>query len=198
MTVSAACGGLLARDPWVSKRALTVDEYHRMGEAGILTERDRVELIEGELVAMTPIGGPHAGTVVDLTHALAEAVGPGARVSVQNPIRLGETSEPEPDVALLKPRPDRYRTGIPRAEDVLLVVEVADTSLEYDRRVKRPLYARHGIPELWIIDLQAGEIEVYRDPRGDGYASVRTVGREAVLTVAALPGVEMKAGDIIG
>lgn len=83
MTVSAACGGLLARDPWVSKRALTVDEYHRMGEAGILTERDRVELIEGELVAMTPIGGPHAGTVVDLTHALAEAVGPGARLRTE-------------------------------------------------------------------------------------------------------------------
>src|SRR6476659_3569905 len=148
---------LLAAHPWVTRRPITVTEYHRMGEVGILGDRDRVELIEGELVAMSPIGSYHHGTVNKLNHALVQAVGERAVVSVQGPVRLDEFSEPEPDLALLKPRPDFYRDAHAGPADVLLLIEVADTSLNYDRAVKRALYARHTIQELWIVDLAAGE-----------------------------------------
>ena len=173
--------GLLARNPWVARRALTVAEYHRMGEVGILTEGDRVELIEGELVAMAPIGSEHSGTVNALTRLLVEIVGDWGVVAVQNPVQLDDLTEPEPEFAVLKPRPDYYRRATPRADDVLLLIEVADSSLAYDRAVKRSLYARHGILEFWIVNLTAGEVEVCRTPTGDNYASVLHVGREAIL-----------------
>jgi 3-oxoadipate CoA-transferase, beta subunit len=155
---------LLAANPWVTRRPITVVEYHRMGEVGILGKRDRVELIEGELVAMSPIGSYHQGTVNQLTHSLVQSIGEHAVVSVQGPVRLDDFSEPEPDFALLKPRPDFYRAAHPGPSDVLLLIEVADTSLNYDRAVKRALYARHAIPELWIVDLNAGEVEIRRQP----------------------------------
>jgi Uma2 family endonuclease len=180
--------GLLTRNPWVARRALTVAEYHRMGEVGILTERDRVELIEGELIAMSPIGSEHSGTVNALTRTLVRAVGDRAIVAVQNPVQLDDLSEPEPDFALLKPRDDDYRQATPRPHEVLLIIEVADSSLAYDRAVKRSLYARHGIPEFWIINLTAKQIEVCRSPTGDQYASISLVGREAVLEPELLPG----------
>ena len=126
---------LLAAHPWVTRRPITVTEYHRMGEVGILGDRDRVELIEGELVAMSPIGSYHHGTVNKLTHALVQAVGERAVVSVQGPVRLDEFSEPEPDFALLKPRPDFYQDAHAGPADVLMLIEVADTSLNYDRAV---------------------------------------------------------------
>ena len=139
--------GLLARAPWVARRLLTVAEYHRMGEAGILAERDRVELIEGELIAMTPIGSGHAGAVIALNHLLVTAIGQKALVSVQDPVQLDDRTEPEPDFAVLKPRSDHYRSAAPRPDDMLLPIGIADTSIGYDWAVKRPLYARHRIPE---------------------------------------------------
>jgi Uma2 family endonuclease len=186
---------LLAANPWVTRRPITVTEYHRMGEVGILSDRDRVELIEGELIAMSPIGSYHQGTVNQLTYSLVQAVGERAIVAVQGPVRLDDFSEPEPDFALLRPRPDFYRDRHPLASDVLLLIEVADTSLNYDRAVKRTLYARHGISELWIIDLNAGEIEVCRQP-GAGYAAITRVGRDGVLEPELLPGVCIQAATL--
>jgi hypothetical protein len=190
--------GLLTRNPWVARRALTIAEYHRMGEVGILTGRDRVELIEGELVAMAPIGSEHSGTVNALTRLLVEIVGDRGVVAVQNPVQLDDLTEPEPDFAVLKPRPDYYRRATPRADDVLLLIEVADSSLAYDRAVKRSLYARHGIPEFWIVNLTAGEVEVCRTPTGDNYASVLHVGREAILEPVLLPGAAIPVATLLG
>jgi Uma2 family endonuclease len=172
-----------------------VTEYHRMGEVGILGKSDRVELIEGELIAMSPIGSYHQGTVNQLTYSLVQAVGERAIVAVRGPVRLDDFSEPEPDFALLRPRPDFYRDAHPLASDVLLLIEVADASLNYDRAVKRTLYARHGISELWIIDLNAGEIEVCRQP-GAGYAAITRVGRDGVLEPELLPGVRIQAATL--
>jgi Uma2 family endonuclease len=190
--------GLLTRNPWVVRRALTVAEYHRMGEVGILTERDRVELIEGELIAMSPIGSEHAGTVNALTRMLVQAVGERGIVAVQNPVQLDDLSEPQPDFALLKPRADDYRRAIPRANEVLLIIEIADTSLAYDRGVKRSLYARHGIPEFWIVNLTANEVEVCRAPSGDQYASVSHIGREGILEPELLPGATIPVAALLG
>lgn len=187
---------LLAANPWVTRRPISVAEYHRMGEVGILGERDRVELIEGELVAMSPIGSYHQGTVNQLNHSLVQAVGERAIVSVQGPIRLDEFSEPEPDFALLKPRANFYRDSHPRPSDVLLLIEVADTSLNYDRAVKRALYARHAIPELWIVDLNAGEVEVCRQPGANGYTDTTRVGRDGILEPQLLLGVRLQAATL--
>ncbi|WP_428536166.1 Uma2 family endonuclease [Rhodopila sp.] len=197
-TGQAAEIGLLTRNPWVARRPLTVAEYHRMGEVGILTERDRVELIEGELVAMAPIGSQHSGTVNGLNRMLMQAVGDRGVVSVQNPVQLGDRSEPEPDFTVLRPRADDYRRSTPSSEDVLLVIEIAASSLDYDRAVKRPLYASHGISELWIVNLAVGEVEVCRNPAGDDYASVSRVGREGVLEPLLLPGVAISVAALLG
>jgi Uma2 family endonuclease len=180
--------GLLSRYPAAPRRLLTVDEYHRMGEAGILTDDDRVELIEGELVAMAPIGSEHIASTNALTRLLVLAVGDRGIVSVGNPVRLNRHSEPQPDFAVLKPRDD-YRKTLPRPEDTMLAVEVANTSLEYDRKVKLALYARSGIPEVWIVNLAAEEVEVHRSPAADNYTSVTRAGRSDDLTIEALPGV---------
>jgi Uma2 family endonuclease len=190
--------GLLTRNPWVARRALTVAEYHRMGEVGILTERDRVELIEGELIAMSPIGSEHAGTVNALTRRLVQAVGEKGVVAVQNPVRLDDLSEPQPDFAVLKPRADDYRHATPHPADVLLIIEIADTSLAYDRGVKRSLYARHGIPEFWIVNLAAKEVEVCRAPTGDQYSSVSQAGRGGILELELLPGAAIPVTAIFG
>jgi Uma2 family endonuclease len=167
-----------------------------MGEVGILGERDRVELIEGELVAMSPIGSYHVGTVITLTQSLSQAVGNRALVSVRNSVRLDDFSEPEPDFALLRQRPDHYRDALPRPADILLLIEVADTSLNYDRAVKRALYARHAIPEFWIINLSAGEVEVCRGPTADGYASLQRFGRDGGVEPVLLPGVRIELATL--
>lgn len=152
----------------VLRRRFTVDEYRRMAEAGIFSEGDRVELIEGEIVEMTPIGRRHFFCVTTLTHLLVNGVGDRALVSIQNSFRLSGRSEPEPDVAVLRRRPD-YRSVDVGPDDVVLLIEVADTSLEYDREVKLPVYAQAGIPGVWIVDLSGERVEVYRRPGRDGY-----------------------------
>jgi Uma2 family endonuclease len=190
--------GLLARNPWVARRPITVAEYHRMGEAGILTEDDRVELIEGQLIAMSPIGSAHSGTVNSLTRRLVLAVGDRGVVAVQNPVRLDDLSEPQPDFSVLKPREDDYRRATPRPHEVLLIVEVADGSLAYDRGVKQSLYARHGIPEFWIVDLRANEVEVCRAPVDGRYTTVSRIGRAGVLEPEALPGAAIPVAALIG
>ena len=180
------------------RRRFTVDEYHRMAEAGILTEDDRVELIEGEIVDMSPIGSRHAACVKRMTSFFYRQVGQKAIVSVQDPIRLTERSEPQPDVALLRPRPDFYTQAHPGSEDVLLVVEVAETSPDYDRTVKVPLYARSGIPEVWLVDLAGEGVEVYRTPTPQGYREVRHVRRGQCLAPEAFPDLDLAVDDILG
>jgi Uma2 family endonuclease len=189
---------LLTRNPWVTRRPLTVAEFHRMGEVGILTEDDRVELIEGELIAPFPVSSEHAGTRNVLSRMLVRAVGERAVVAVGNPVQLDDFSEPQPDFSVLKPRDDDYRGANPRPEDVLLIVEVADSSLAYDRNVKRALYARHGIPEFWIVNLVASEVEACCGPRGEQYTSISRVGRESVLEPELLPGALIPVVALLG
>lgn len=179
-------------------RRFTVDEYYRMGRAGVLQENDRVELLDGQIVEMSPIGPGHAACVTALTGLLSHLVAGRALVSVQNPVRLGEHSEPQPDVALLVPRAEAYRTAHPQPEDVLLLIEVADASLEHDRDVKIPLYAAARVPEVWLVNLPADTVTLYRDPSSRGYAGVRTAQRGDFLTPLRLAGVTLRVDDILG
>jgi Uma2 family endonuclease len=182
----------------VERWTFTVDDYMRMLEAGILTEDDRVELIEGAIIKMSPIGDLHAACVIRLTMLFARLVGVAAFVSVQNPVRLDNHSEPQPDLALLKPRKDYYAQAKPTPADVLLIVEVADSSIDYDRRVKVPLYARALIPVVWLVDLNADAIEVYSQPANGAYQAVQTVRRGDRLTLESLPDLAIMADDILG
>jgi len=171
-----------------SRRLFTVDDYYAMARAGILREDDRVELIEGEIVVMSPSGSRHAGCVNRLVHLLVEAARDGAVVAAQNPLRLDDLTEPEPDVAVLAWRADHYSGRHPEARDVYLLVEVSESSLAFDREVKLPLYARHGIPEVWIVDVLAERVEVHRSSGPTGYAESWTCAGDDRLTV---PGLEV-------
>ena len=173
--------------PQVARRRITVDEFQRMGEAGILGPDERVELIDGELIQMNPIRPGHAATVGRCTRAFITAVGDAAIVWVQNPVVAGDFSEPQPDLVLLRPKPDDYDDALPRPDDTLAVVEVADSSLSYDRRTKMRLYARSGIPQAVIVDLVHNRVESYTDPAPDGYRTVQTLRRGDDLPLAALP-----------
>jgi Uma2 family endonuclease len=170
-----------------ARRRVNVEAYHRMGEAGVFTKDDRVELIEGDLIDMAPIGQGHVSVVIALNEALVLACAGRAFVSAQNPIRLDQWNEPQPDFAVLRRRADAYATGERIGPtDVLLLVEVADTSLRYDRTVKLPLYARAGIAEFWLVDLQRRVIDVYREPSDDSYAVMTThaAGEKVALALA--------------
>jgi len=182
----------------VSRRRFTVEEYHRMTEARILTEDDRVELIDGEIVEMTPIGSRHAACVTRLNHLFSAQVGQVALVSVQNPIRLGEHSEPQPDLALLRPRSDFYAQAHPGPGDILLVVEVAEVSAHYDRAIKLPLYAQAGIPEVWLVDLAHDRVEVCRSPEPRGYQEIKQFGRGQRLSPLALSELHLPAEAVLG
>ena len=182
----------------ITHRRFTVDEYHRMAEAGILTEDDRVELLDGEIVAMTPIGKRHAGIVARLERLLHHSIGDNAIVWGQNPIRLDRYGEPEPDVTLLKERTDFYTDRPPRPDDVLLLIEVADTSLRYDRGSKLRAYARARIPEVWIVDLTTDRVEVYREPRDDRYTDRQVAGRHATLAPVNVRAVRVRVSEIFG
>jgi Uma2 family endonuclease len=181
----------------VTKRRFTVGEYHRLAEAGILSEDDRVELLEGEIFEMSPISSRHASCVDRLVQLFFERLGRRVIVRVQNPVRLSEYSEPQPDLTLLKPRADFYKAAHPQPDDVVLLVEVCETSGEFDRHVKLPLYAKAGIPEVWIVDLTREQIEVYRDPKPEGYQQSQIIGRGQTLTVQLLA-LELTVAEILG
>jgi Uma2 family endonuclease len=180
------------------RHLFTLQQYHRMAEAGVFTEDDRVELIEGEIIEMPPIGSRHAACVNRLTHLFSRGVGTHALVSIQNPVQLGEHSEPQPDVALLRPRPDFYAAAHPTVSDILLFIEVADTSVGFDRDVKVALYAQAGIAEVWLVDLTAGHIEVFRQPAPEGYQVVHRLARGRHLAPQALPDVELAVDPMLG
>ena len=156
--------------PHPARRPLSVDDYHRMADAGIFGPEERVELIEGEIIAMPPVGPDHASLVDRLTRTFVRAVGDAAIVRVQNPVRLSRFSEPQPDLCLLAPRDDFYAGAHPRSADTILAVEVAKSSLAYDVNRKAPLYAREGVPELWIVDADGRAVTRYRSPGPRGYA----------------------------
>jgi Uma2 family endonuclease len=180
-------------------RRFTLDEYRRMGDAGILREGERVELIEGEIVEMTPIGWDHASGVARLTALFSSRFGGRAIVWVQNPITLPrQVSEFQPDLALLRPRADFYRRKPVEPEDVFLVAEVMDTSVGHDRRVKLPIYARGGVPEVWLVDVTRYTVEAHAGPSESGYRERRLVDRDGSLAPRAFPDVVLAVQDLVG
>lgn len=188
----------MATDVDVIRRRFTVDEYHRMGEAGILNEDDRVELIRGEIVQMSPIGVRHAACVARLNEVFISRLRGRAVLWPQNPLVILPDSEPQPDIILLRYRADFYAAALPGPDDVALLIEIADSSLRYDRRVKAPLYAEAGITEYWIVDLAGDAVEVYRDPAGGEFRATDRVGRGGMLRPRAFPDTSLPVGDLLG
>jgi Uma2 family endonuclease len=173
----------------------SVAEYHQMAEAGLLDETDRVELIDGELIDMAPIGSKHAFRVDCLARALQLAAGKAFLVRVQNPLCLGDHNEPQPDIAVVKDR--NYAAAHPDADDVLLLVEVSDTTLAYDREVKLALYALHGIPEVWLLDVNAGELTVYCEPAEGQYRLIRKLTRAETVSPMLVPAVAIALAEVL-
>jgi len=186
----------LERPQAPARHRLDVDAYYRMAEAGILSQPERVELIDGDIFDMNPIGSPHAAVTRRLEQRFARAVADGlVLVSVQNPLRLDSHNEPQPDFVVLAPRPDAYAASHPGADDALLVVEVSDSSLDYDRKTKLPIYARCGVLEVWIVDLSGRAVELHRDPIEGRYASSSRMTKGA-LTPARVPGVTIDVASL--
>jgi len=182
----------------VVRHRFSVDDYHAMAEAGAFRPDDRVELIEGEIVDMTPIGLRHAAAVNILNRWLAMGCGTRAIVQVQGPVHLGPDSEPQPDIAVLGPAEDFYRTRPALPDDVLLLIEVADTSLLYDRNVKMPLYARAGMREAWLVDLARDEVQIHREPGPAGFGRTEVRGRGTRLTPTAFPDLSLSVDELLG
>lgn len=181
----------------MQKVLFNISDYHKMAEAGIFLEGDRVELIEGEIVRMNPIGSRHAACVRRIDALFNGAEDLGAIVSVQSPVLLPDLSEPEPDVALLRHREDFYAEGHPEPGDVLLLIEVSDTTLDYDRNTKLPLYARFGIPETWIVDLSSSTVETYSRPLESTYRDITLVGSGETLSPKMVPSLALDAGALL-
>src|SRR6266852_2896888 len=171
----------------ISKRLFTVYDYHRMVDAGILNEDDRVELIHGEILAMSPIGPPHNGAILRATQSLVRIVGDSAIVGVQGSVRLDEYDEPQPDLYLLRPKADFYSSRHAGPADIFLIIEVADSSLDYDQDIKMHLYAETRVPEYWVVDIQNDRLIAYSDFQKKTYRSVREFHRGDVLTPQLLP-----------
>jgi len=184
-------------DDLVRRHHLTVEEYYRMAEVGLLAPDARVELIEGEIIDMAPPGNRHAGVVDQLAELMIAAVGQRAHVRIQNPLRLDESSEPEPDLTLLKRRPDNYKRGHPTRADALLVVEVSESSLRFDMKRKLPLYARHGTPEVWIIDVAAPRIHFFHSPNETGFTYTSSTPQPGLVRLQALPDIALDLTDLL-
>lgn len=182
----------------LARKLFTTAEYHQMIETDVFKEGDRLELLEGELYEMSPIGSPHAAAVNRLTRFLILLLADAAIVSVQNPIELSEYSEPQPDLTLLKRRDDFYAQALPAAADVLVAIEVSDTTHEKDRNVKLPAYARAGIAEAWLIDLYNDRIEIHAQPYNGLYQEIRLVFRGQMAVSRSLPQFALSADDILG
>jgi Uma2 family endonuclease len=184
--------------PTYTRYKFTVEEYMRMGEAGVFPPDVRVELIEGEIVDMSPIGDRHAWCVGWLTRTLTLRLEHIALVWAQNPVRLNKRSEPQTDILVLKPRDDFYKDRKPRPEDVLLLIEVSDSTLAFDKRVKVPLYARTGIPEVWIVNLVDESVETFADPSGGAYQTTATFSRDEEVQSRSLAALRLKVSEILG
>lgn len=169
-----------------------------MGEAGIFRQDARLELIEGEIFEMSPIGSLHAACVKFLTRLLYNLFSDTFLIGVQDPVRLSDFSEPQPDISLLRWRDDGYRERHPTASDVLLVIEVADTTVMADRKVRIPLYARSGVPEAWLVDLPEERVDIYSNPSGDTYQRVEVFGRGQEARSHTVEGLTLSVGDLLG
>ncbi|AVZ31193.1 Uma2 family endonuclease [Nodularia spumigena CS-584] len=179
------------------RRKFTVQQYHQMLESGILREDDRVELIRGEIIEMSPIGTKHAACVKCLNKLLYSKLGDRVLIAIQDPIILTNKSEPQPDVALLKPRDDFYETAHPQPQDIFLLIEVADSTVMYDREEKIPLYAEAKIMEVWLIDINAQIVEVYQQPTAAGYQVMQKFTCGQSLSITAFPDVNITINEII-
>ena len=179
------------------KRLITVADYYRMGKAGVFRPDERVELIEGEIIEMTPIGRRHAATVSKINNLFSDKLQKIAILGIQNPIDLGETSEPEPDVVLLRPRDDFYADHHPRPDEIFLLIEVADTSFKYDQEIKLPLYAKANISEVWIVNLEANQIETYCSPKDGDYQSMKIHKKDQVFSPLHFAECELRVSDLL-
>ncbi len=184
--------------PEPTPRRFSVDEYYAMAEAGILARDERVELIDGEIITMSPIGNPHGAGVDRATDLIVPLVTGRAIVRVQAHVRLADNCQPEPDLMLLVRRGDFYSTEAPGPSDVLLLIEVADSSLSYDRNRKLPLYARHGIPEVWIENIPGRVVEAYSNPVNGEYTQARTYRPGEIITPQAFPDLELPVSQLVG
>lgn len=182
----------------LSRRRFSTDEYHRMTKVGILDEDDRIALIDGEIIEMAPVGERHNAGVLRVGDIFYGRWGRRALVSARGPIHLGEKSEPQPDVVLLHRRPEYDQSSPPQPSDVFLLVEVADSSLEYDRQVKAGHYARGGVQELWIVNLEQDLLLVYRDPSAEDYLTVQVARRGETVAPLAFPDVVFPVSDLLG
>lgn len=180
------------------RKRFTTDEYEQMFAAGVLSEDTRVELLEGEIFEMSPLGPQHSACVTRLTELFYETGNPRVTIRVQDPVRLGEFSAPQPDIVVAHRRDDRYAGGHPEPEDVLLLVEVSESSLSYDRDVKLPLYARAGIPEVWLVALLPRIVEVYRSPGEEGYGEKHTLRRGEFIAPILPPDFRLAVEQILG
>jgi Uma2 family endonuclease len=178
------------------RHSISVEEFLRMGEGNVFAPDARLELIEGEIIEMAPIGSPHAAAVTILARHMSRAAGDRAIVWVQNPVRIGDRSMPQPDLALLKPRRDTYARSHPVPADVLLLIEVSDTTLRFDVSTKMPLYARAGIVEAWVVDVENDKVQVFRDPDPAGYRTTFTVTGDNRLGLGAIPGVAIAVSEL--
>ncbi|MEP7336442.1 MAG: Uma2 family endonuclease [Acidobacteriota bacterium] len=182
----------------VTRRRFSVAEYHQMIASAILTKEDRVELLNGEIVEMSPISPNHAAAVKRVSKLLYRRVADEVTISVQDPIQLDDFSEPQPDIALVKSRDDFYKRAHPKPADILLLIEVAESSALRDRVVKTPAYANASIPELWIVDLQQDLIERYSDPLNGAYQLIQKVLRGDTLSPRLLPSLVIRVEDLLG
>jgi len=180
------------------RHAFTIDEWHRMGEVGLFGDNARVELLDGEVIEMAPIGSRHGGCVNRLNRLLVTRLGERAVVAPQNPVVLNDISEPQPDIAVLAPRDDMYSSCHATPADILLLIEVADSSLGYDTNRKAPYYAANGVAESWVVDLDREQILVMRSPSPSGYEQVRTMRRGDRLHIEAVVGLSFTVDDVLG
>ncbi len=184
--------------PFITRKRFTTHEYEQIIAAGVIGEDDRVELLEGEIVEMSPIGPSHSSCVVRLTRLLYKLDEPHVVIRVQDPIHLGEYSEPQPDISIVQQRKDLYSSGHPEPEDILLLIEVAESSLIYDRDVKLQIYARAGIPEVWIVALLPQTVEVFRSPGENGYSETKVFPRGDTVSALNLPQLTLTVDSILG
>ncbi len=184
-------------DNFYKKHITNVTEWQKMGDAGIFSPESRLELINGEIIEMAPIGSPHAGLLNRLNKLLSNLVQESAIVSIQNPVQLSDLSEPQPDLTLLRPNSDFYYENHPTAKDVFLLIEVADSSLKFDQITKLRLYALHNIPEYWLLNINDACIEVYRQPQEDSYAEKTTLRAGDKITLSQLKNISINVADML-
>ena len=182
----------------IARYSFTAEEFQRMGEAGIFRQDARLELIEGEIIEMSPIGSPHAACVKYLSGLLNRLFGGTLIVGVQDPVRLNDFSEPQPDVSLLRWRDDFYRAAHPAPADVLLLIEVADTTVVKDKTLKIPLYARAGIAEAWLVNIPEEKVEIYSDAADGAYRRAEVFGHRAEARSHTVEGLAVNVGELLG